>query len=239
MTPELLWHLLPHSVQLLLPSLALALACGGLVGVERSTEGRAAGFRTFSLVAMGSALITAPTVHPELWHYLAPKGLPPMDPTRVIQGIVTGVGFLGAGVIYKEGYAIRGLTTAACIWVVSAIGVLMGLGLYEMGTIVTVLVLMVLTVFRRVESWIPARTYTHLKVAYARHDCVSDGDLRSFFKEYGFSVMAVGYELMPDSGLFEYRVTLVSPNTKPVAVVAKALREDARVKAFAVAGAGD
>lgn len=239
--PELdaLWLFLPRSVQLLMPSLVMALACGGAIGMERSAEGRAAGFRTFSLVAMGSALITSPAIHPELWHYLVPKGLPPMDPTRVIQGIVTGVGFLGAGVIYKEGFAIRGLTTAACIWVVSAIGVLMGLGLFEMGVLVTCLVLMVLTLFRRVEAWVPTRTYTHLRVAYSRAEPLTDAQLQDFFRERGFVVKSMGYALDAATELLEFKVTLVSPSNKPVSVLAQALRTDPRVKAFELAGAGD
>lgn len=223
---------LPESVTLLVPSLLAALVAGGLIGLERSTEGRAAGFRTFSLVALGSALLTAPTVHPHLWHYLAPVGLPPMDPTRVVQGIVTGVGFLGAGVIYKEGYNIRGLTTAACIWVTSAVGVLMGFGLYTVGFVAAVAVLAVLQLFPRIEAWVPSRTYSQLRLSYARDAAPEEAVLKKLLREHGLQVRALGYKLHAKSGLFEYEATLVSKDRGPVRKLVDTLREAPEVASF-------
>ena len=106
----------------------VALIAGGLVGVERTYHGRAAGLRTYALVAFGSALGVAAAQY-DLFGDTRGGG----DPTRVIQGIVTGIGFLGAGVIVKEGFSVRGLTTAASIWVVSAIGVVIGAGMFLSG----------------------------------------------------------------------------------------------------------
>src|ERR1700681_2775382 len=111
-----------------------ALLAGGLIGLERTYHGRAAGLRTYALVAFGSALLVAATQY-DLVGATHGGG----DPTRVIQGIVTGVGFLGAGVIVKEGFSVRGLTTAASIWVVSSVGVAMGAGLFLTGAIASAL----------------------------------------------------------------------------------------------------
>lgn len=224
----------PESVQLLMPALACAVTAGGLIGLERSTEGRAAGFRTFSLVALGSALITAPTIHPHLWHYMPPVAFAPMDPTRAIQGIVTGVGFLGAGVIYKEGANIRGLTTAACIWVVSAIGVIMGMGLYDVGALVTVLVLSVLTLFRRVEVLIPSRSYSQLSLAYARDDCPSEQEVKARLRGFGFQVRELKYRLSAKTNLLEYQATLVGDSHAPVAALVEAIRAEKRVLSFSL-----
>lgn len=225
---------IPEAVQLLMPSLVCAVTAGGLIGLERSTEGRAAGFRTFSLVALGSALVTAPTIHPHLWHYLPPVGFAPMDPTRAIQGIVTGVGFLGAGVIYKEGANIRGLTTAACIWVVSAIGVMMGLGLFDVGALVTILVLAVLTLFRRVEALIPSRSYSQLSLAYARDDCPSEQEMKARLRSFGFEVRDLKYRLSAKTSLLEYQVTLVGNSHAPVATLVEAIRAEKRVLSFSL-----
>ncbi len=112
-----------------------AIVAGGLIGLERAYRGRAAGMRTNALVAFGAALLVG----------VAEYAGPPLDagnrdPTRVIQGIVTGIGFLGAGVIVKEGFSVRGLTTAASVWVVSAIGILFGAGLYRVGAAATAIV---------------------------------------------------------------------------------------------------
>src|SRR5205814_3702900 len=113
--------------ELLLRPLA-ALLAGALVGLERSYRGRAAGLRTYALVCLGSALLM---VLSEQLTRGTTGGAG--DSTRVIQGIVTGIGFLGAGVIIKEGFSVRGLTTAASIWVISAVGVVIGAGYYLLG----------------------------------------------------------------------------------------------------------
>src|SRR3954470_9222061 len=110
---------------LLFLNLAGALLLGLLVGYERAYHGRAAGMRTYGLVCMASCAITVVVGYPEFWFggNSLPHGQSAIEATRVIQGIVTGVGVLGAGVIMKEGFNISGLTTAASIWSSSAIGI--------------------------------------------------------------------------------------------------------------------
>lgn len=107
-----------------------ALLLGFVVGYERSFNGRAAGMRTYGLVCMTSAALTVIAGYPTQWYGGHTLQVVAADPTRVVQGIVTGVGFLGAGVIMKDGLNISGLTTAASLWASSAIGVLVGVGFY-------------------------------------------------------------------------------------------------------------
>ena len=116
-------------LQILLRLLA-ALAAGGIIGLERSFRGRAAGFRTHALVCIASSLLMLITVYEEQWFSALSSTRVVIDPTRMAQGIMTGIGFLGAGVIVKEGLTVRGLTTAASIWVTAAIGILTGIGFY-------------------------------------------------------------------------------------------------------------
>src|SRR5271165_714558 len=106
-------------------NLAGALLLGMLVGYERSYQGRAAGMRTYGLVCMASTALTIFVGFAPLWYGGSPSQAAG-DPTRVVQGVVTGIGFLCAGVIVKDGMSIRGLTTAASIWTVAATGVLLG-----------------------------------------------------------------------------------------------------------------
>jgi len=115
---------------LIFMNLAGALVLGLLVGYERSYHGRAAGMRTYGIVCMASAALTVFCGYPGFWWGGSMHSAVPIDPSRVIQGIVTGVGFLGAGVIMKEGLNISGLTTAASIWASCAIGVLVGIGFF-------------------------------------------------------------------------------------------------------------
>src|SRR5262245_50753063 len=93
-----------------------AVIIGALIGFERTFHGRPAGFRTHALVCVASALLMIVTVYQNHWMTVMPIDAIRTDPTRMAQGIMTGIGFLGAGVIFKEGLTVRGLTTAASIW---------------------------------------------------------------------------------------------------------------------------
>jgi putative Mg2+ transporter-C (MgtC) family protein len=133
----------------MLGRLALAVALGGLVGLERQAHGRPAGLRTHILVCLGSALVMTVT------HSFGPN----VDPGRAVAGIVTGVGFLGAGVIVKSREIVRGLTTAACIWFVAALGIIVGQGLYVVAAGSTAMALVILTFLNWFSHKIPTVGY--------------------------------------------------------------------------------
>ncbi|RJG08152.1 MgtC/SapB family protein [Noviherbaspirillum cavernae] len=138
-------------------SLFGALLLGLLVGYERSYRGRAAGMRTYGLVCMASAALTVIAGYPGYWYggqVVAGLGA---DPTRIIQGIVTGIGFLGAGVIMKEGLNISGLTTAASIWVASVIGVLVGIGFFLSAMLLALMSAVCMIWVPKVTHWLPSR----------------------------------------------------------------------------------
>jgi putative Mg2+ transporter-C (MgtC) family protein len=122
--------------------LALAAALGGLIGVERELRERQAGLRTHLLVALGSALFTIVGAYG--FHEFLNSGASVVDPTRIAAQIVTGIGFLGAGAIIRQGLSVRGLTTAATLWVVAAVGMAAGAGYYSVALITTGLVLIAL-----------------------------------------------------------------------------------------------
>ncbi|HEX5477309.1 MAG TPA: MgtC/SapB family protein, partial [Burkholderiales bacterium] len=143
--------------------LLAALSAGALIGYERSFHGRPAGFRTHALVCTASSLLMLVTVYEAHW-MTSTLGRVQLDPTRMAQGIMTGIGFLGAGVIVKEGLSVRGLTTAASIWITAAIGVLAGIGFYFPLVLAVVLTLGVLSAFRWIESRMPTQAYYHFEV---------------------------------------------------------------------------
>src|SRR5437763_10869324 len=125
-----------------------ALALGGALGLERSYHGRPAGFRTHALVGLASGALMLISVYEAEW-FRPEGGLGgTIDPTRMAQGIMTGIGFLGAGVIMREGLTVRGLTTAASIWIAAGIGILAGIGFYIPATMTTVISLGALSGFR-------------------------------------------------------------------------------------------
>jgi putative Mg2+ transporter-C (MgtC) family protein len=170
-----------------------ALLLGMLVGYERSYRGRAAGMRTYGLVCMASTALTIFAGHAPLW-FGGTAGQVPVDPTRVVQGIVTGIGFLGAGVIVKDGLNISGLNTAASIWTVSAIGVLLGVGFYAAALVLALLCMLSMSLLHRLEARLPGRSTLEVcltfgpagpppfdvlvEVAQARGYQVQDGSLR-------------------------------------------------------------
>jgi putative Mg2+ transporter-C (MgtC) family protein len=124
--------------------LALAAVLGGLIGVERELREREAGLRTHLLVALGSALFTIVGAYG--FHDFLDSGeaVVRADPTRIAAQIVTGIGFLGAGAIIRQGFSVRGLTTAATLWVVAAVGLAAGAGYYSAAVITTAVVLIAL-----------------------------------------------------------------------------------------------
>lgn len=134
-----------HDVIAMLVSLGL----GTLVGLERQIGRRPAGLRTHTLVCLGSTLFVLLTVHA-----YEDFGGGNVDPTRIIHGVVTGVGFLGAGSIMRQEGYVHGLTTAASVWMVAAIGVAVGVHAYTLAIIGAVLALVVLEGFRWVERFL-------------------------------------------------------------------------------------
>lgn len=142
-----------------------ALLLGLLVGYERFYHGRAAGMRTYGLVCMTSSALTVVAGYPDFWFGGGAAG-PDVDPTRVIQGIVTGVGFLGAGIIMRVGLNISGLTTAASIWAASGIGVLVGLGFYFAAILVALLSAGCMMGVARLERLLPARHAISVSVKF-------------------------------------------------------------------------
>ena len=124
----------------LLLRLAVAAALGAAVGVERELRERQAGLRTHLLVSVGAALFTIVSAYAWSGFTFSKAGGVSLDPSRVAAGIVTGIGFLGAGAIIREGHFVRGLTTAASLWVVAAIGLASGAGYYEAAAIATAIV---------------------------------------------------------------------------------------------------
>jgi putative Mg2+ transporter-C (MgtC) family protein len=132
--PELQWG------EVLL-RIVLAGVLGGAIGAEREIREREAGLRTHMLVAVGAALFTIVSAYAWTDFQFSTREGITFDPTRIAAQVVTGIGFLGAGAIIRQGLSIRGLTTAASLWVVAAIGMASGAGYYSAAVITTVLVL--------------------------------------------------------------------------------------------------
>jgi putative Mg2+ transporter-C (MgtC) family protein len=219
--------------------IAGALAIGAMIGFERSFHGRPAGFRTHSLVCIASALLMIVTVYQNQWMTLVAHDAIRTDPTRMAQGIMTGIGFLGAGVIFKEGLTVRGLTTAASIWITSAIGILVGIGFWFAAIVGTVATLIVLALFRYVEAKLPSEFYAHHMLRFARDRVMSEDDLRKLVGSHGFSIANLSSRLTEGGQQFEYRMTIKSHNRKNAEDLSAHLRTLPEVLEFRIAPTGD
>jgi putative Mg2+ transporter-C (MgtC) family protein len=216
-----------------------ALLLGALIGLERSYHGRPAGFRTHTLVCTASALLMLVSAYEAEWFSLAASGRVAIDPTRMSQGIMTGIGFLGAGVIMKEGFSVRGLTTAASIWITAAIGILVGVGFYFPALLATVLTLGTLSVFRWIESRMPTQFHAHFDVQFARARAMPESELRQLLAAHHFTVANLNYRLTAEGRYFEYRMNLRSREAADARALSETLNRNEAVVEYRIAPSGD
>ena len=188
-----------------------ALLLGMLIGYERAYHGRAAGMRTYGLVCMASAALTVFVGYPALWygggHANANMAV---DPTRVVQGIVTGVGFLGAGVIMKDGLNIRGLTTAASIWSASVIGVLVGVGFYAAAILLAGLSILCMLWVHKLELWLPAREALSVTVQFKSGVAPHEHEFREAVRGYGYEMEEGSLAIHSQRGAAEWHFIAMS-----------------------------
>ena len=193
-------------------NLGAAWGAGLLIGLERSYNGRAAGFRTHALVGLAAAATITIALQPLFVAYAG--GERPFDPSRLAQGVMTGIGFLGAGVIFKEGVSVQGLTTAASIWTTAAIGLLFGAGMLYPGALVTVIVLVPLVVFRWIESRIPWRVYAIGVFRFDAAQAPDDKALAALLAGSAVCMSEMSYKLTREGAVFEYLTNLETRDTR-------------------------
>ena len=199
-----------HDDLVIIGRVAGALAIGAMIGFERTFHGRPAGFRTHSLVCIASAILMIVTVYQNQWMTLVEHDAIRTDPTRMAQGIMTGIGFLGAGVIFKEGLTVRGLTTAASIWVTAAIGILVGIGFWFAALVGAAATLTVLALFRFIEARLPSEFYAHHMLRFSRDKVMGEDVMRKMITDHGFSIANLSSRLTESGEQFEYRMTIKS-----------------------------
>jgi putative Mg2+ transporter-C (MgtC) family protein len=219
--------------------LLVALTCGGLIGLERSYHARPAGFRTHTLVCLASAALMLVTVYESQWFSAHALGRVTIDPTRMAQGIMTGIGFLGAGVIMKEGLSVRGLTTAASIWITAVIGVLVGIGFYFPAAFTLLLTLGTLSAFRWFESKMRSQQYAQFIVKFPRDAIMSEADLKKLVNSFTFTIANLQYRLTHGGKQFEFRMMLRTQNADSLRQLSEALLAMRTVAEFRIYPTGD
>jgi putative Mg2+ transporter-C (MgtC) family protein len=166
-----------------------ALVLGLMVGYERSYHGRAAGMRTYGLVCMAAAGLTVIGGYSHFWYgggttTIFSNG----DLSRVMQGVLTGIGFLCAGVIMKEGFSISGLTTAASLWASSVIGIMVGVGFYGAAMSLALLCAFCMVGVSKLEAWLPSRQAVAISLTFAPKFKPEEAALRAMARKRGLDI---------------------------------------------------
>lgn len=187
----------------------ILLSCilGGLIGLERESLNKSAGFRTHILVCVGSALIMI--VSQDLYHMYENKAA--LDPGRIAAQVVSGIGFLGAGTIMREGATVKGLTTAASLWVVAGVGLAVGAGLYFSALVTTGVVFIALIYLGKVERLMAGVTNVVVLMVTAENRPGQLGRIGSFLGEYGVLILNIQMKQTRDDNRVMFEIDLKNP----------------------------
>jgi len=186
LSPDLFWPILG------------AIVGGGIIGAEREYRASPAGLRTHILVSLSCCLLMLSAVHQMAWLNDAPLEVVRIDPVRMAHGILTGIGFLCGGVIFREGFNVRGLTTAASLWTTATLGILFGIGFYELAIFGGAASLLVLAAVTFTERRAPQRRVVHLKARYSRSAGTSAAAFGETLAAHGLAPITIEQQLAGD-----------------------------------------
>lgn len=188
--------------------LLLAVFLGGLVGLEREFHGRVAGLRTHILVCLGSALIMLTSIY----IFIIYQGLALTDPSRIAAGVVTGIGFLGAGTIIRFKASVRGLTTAASLWTVAGVGLAVGSGFYTASFTAVILVLASLFLLTKIEQKMIRKDWYKTVVIETKSSADQLVSIRSVLSNYKVEIRDLGIKKteVSENVLLEMSLKLLS-----------------------------
>lgn len=167
-----------------------SIIAGSVIGLERYQNGHPAGMRTFAIISLTSTFLTTSLTEGMYGHLM---GQGDMGASRVIQGILQGIGFIGAGVIVREGFSIKGLTSAASIWAVAGIGILIGTGEYFLAVFGTLFTVLILVVFKEV-ALTSRRSFAVIEAKFAKGAVPEEEQIYERLTSYGFNVSSIAFK---------------------------------------------
>ncbi len=194
----------------------MATIFGALVGYQREKAEKPAGLRTHTLVCLGSALAMQVSIYPF-------EGQANADPTRIAAGVIVGIGFLGAGTIIRQGSIVRGLTTAASVWVTAGVGLAIGIGFYIPAIVAAALVITILTILKQVEIRV---TRGHKLVSLISKDRPGQlGKIGSVLGRLDVNIKNIELECEEESGLCHIKLAVDSPASVHSDIILEKLSE--------------
>jgi len=204
----------------------LALIFGGLIGFQREKAERPAGLRTHALVCLGSTVFT-------IVSYLGFSSLAGVDPSRVAAGIVAGIGFIGAGVIFRQGTLIKGVTTAASIWIVASIGISLGTKLYYLAVLATILGFVTLSILKYIEDKVMKLPNYIVRITVSEN--FKDlNKMLSLFKRISVYIKSKKYEFDDENNKKIYTFNLLSKDSELPSHIIKELSKFKEIKKITI-----
>ncbi len=180
---------------------------GAMIGLERDIRGRSAGLRTNMLVSVGSSVFMLLSIGIAVKWFESYPGSAEVDPTRIAAQIITGIGFIGAGAIIKYKFSVQGLTTAACLWTTSAIGMACGAGFFELAILAALIAIFVLTILSRVEKLYSKDNYRIIKITV--HKDIAIGKVVELIRKQG--ILVLHYDVEKD---YEHSTVAITAEVK-------------------------
>jgi putative Mg2+ transporter-C (MgtC) family protein len=219
-------------------NLLAALCAGGLIGLERSRRGRQAGFREHTLVCLATCQLMLMSVYNWTGGVLASH---PYDASasHMVQGIMSGIGFLGAGGIIKEGFSVRGLTTAASIWMTATIGILIGVEFYFPAAVTTALTLAALTLLRWLEKKMRTEHEAQLHLRQLRDGALHELEILALVRRHGFSAAGLSAYGAGEGRYLDFKGVLATKDAANTHRLMETLANDERFVEFALVPLGD
>lgn len=217
-------------------NMALALVLGWVVGYERYSSGRAAGSQVYCLVCATSCAVTLMAGYPSLWYWGSVHD-GSADPTRVVNAILTGIGFLGAGIIIQTGISVRGLTTAASIWGSAAIGILVGIGFYLPALGLAGLFVVSMSVVPKLDRRLPAQAAIRGTLRFREGHRPKTELIERYLAERGLRIPPDSLSVGFDGRCFEVQCLIFARSvayTNVIGSIARELVDIADVESFSV-----
>lgn len=212
-----------------------AMTAGGLIGIERTYHGHPAGFRTHILVALTGCVLMLAAMHQATWNFVAlPGQTVVIDPTRMSHGLLTGIGFLCAGVIFREGFSVHGLTTAASLWVTSAIGVLFGVGMLELALLASGATLLVLAILRVLDAKLPHVGVVDVELHWKRGQAPGETGVKALLKGSGLQAVRIGHQVGRDGKSHAHHLKVRGPMPLDIDGLVERLAQERGLDSYAV-----
>ena len=202
------WHWLIVAII----KLTLAAFLGAIIGLERQYRGRGAGLRTHLLVSLGASLVMVVSLYfGSAYEHVSVESCIRIDPARLAYGIMTGIGFLGAGAIIQSRKTIRGLTTGASLWCAAAVGISCGFGLIIISLFVTFLVLFALIILDRFEDYIPTELVKTIKITFVTDPEESFAKIHEEFQKLSITLKTVDFKHQVHDSVYEITLNVKTP----------------------------